>query len=223
MKNKKQKMMGIVLMLFLGFAVVFPSMKVRAMGVIDIKKNFKQTVTYSASDKKNGYLLGTYNVLPQNAKKIKVISSKKSVANIKKQKVQGGPPIFFLMPKKTGTTKVTVSAIVGKKTVKYTGTVKIINFKNPFKSLKINGKSYLKQVKGSENLIHIKKSKVKLNYKLKPGWEIDLKSIYGFKQTSVKNNQTYTLKKDAFAAHITIQVKNKKTGEKISVIIETVK
>lgn len=220
MKNKKQKIMGIVLMLFLGFAVVFPSIKVRAMGFINIEKNFKQTVTYSASDKKNGYMLGTYNVLPQNAKKIKVTSSKKSVAGIKKQKVQGGPPIFFLMPKKTGTTKVTVSAVVGKKTVKYTGTVKIINFKNPFKSLKINGKSYLKQVKGSDNRIHIKKSKMKLNYKLKSGWKIDWKETHGFKQTNVKNNQTYTLKKGSSSGIIMIHVKNKKTGEKISVIIE---
>lgn len=182
MKNKKQKWMCIVFLLFLGFSVVFPNITVKAKseeGYIDIEKNFKQTITCSSADKKEGYFLGIDNVLPKNATEIKVTSSNKSVAGIRKGKWGAN---FYLKPKKTGTTRVVVSAVVGTEKVNYTGTVKVVNFKNPFKTLKINGKNYSKQVKGSNNYIEIKKSKIKLNYKLKSGWKIESKDAYGFKQ-----------------------------------------
>ncbi len=90
--------------------------------------------------------------------------------------------------------------------------IKVVKFQNPFRVLKINGKSYLSKVKGSGNYIQFKKSKIRLNYKLKPGWKIFATYVEGFKPDTVKNNTTYTLKE--LSSYIAICAKNKKAERK---------
>lgn len=219
MKNKRLKLTGMIFLLFLSFAVVFPGITAKAesgSGYLVIEKNSKQTVTCSAVDKKVGYLLDIHNILPKNAKKIKVTSSRKSVASIRKEK---WGDCFFLKPKKTGTTKLTISAVAGKKKVKYTNIVKVVNFRNPFKALKINGKSYLKQIKGASNYINIENSKIKLDCKLKSGWKIELVDVSGYRKKSIKNNRVYTFERCASGGTVLIRAKNKKTGEGIYINI----
>ena len=71
-------------------------------------------------------------------KDVKVKSSNKSVAVI--ESVFRGS--FEVHPKKPGTTKITITAVMNNKKVKKTGTVKVVPFQNPFKSLKVSGRKY---------------------------------------------------------------------------------
>ena len=210
--DKRKKIMGLAFMVFFVSMVMLP-ITAEARSVINVEDGFKRTIVLSEEDEKNGYYVGTVNV-PRKAKKMKVVTSKKSVARI--GKCENG--LLCIYPKKTGTTKLIVSAIVGKKKIKQQGTIKVVKFQNPFRVLKINGKSYLSKVKGSGNYIQFKKSKIRLNYKLKPGWKIFATYVEGFKPDTVKNNTTYTLKE--LSGYIAICAKNKKSREEVSVVAE---
>lgn len=201
---------------FLKFAVIaflavmiFPASNVKADRVIEIEKNnFKKTVVLSAYDKIVG---DTFCFKGVSAEIIKVESSNKSVATVKKSQYN-----FLLMPKKLGTTKITVTALIGNKKVKRSGTVRIVKFQNPFQALKINGKNYSSKLNASYNSIQIKtkKSTNKLNFKLKPGWEIDYNYYYMGREAlnyALKNGQKFTLKKGE-SLYIFLEVKNKKSG-----------
>lgn len=205
----KQRIQGMIL-IFLFTIIIFPAMTVRADDTICVKNGFKKTLVYSKYDKKYGYNFETD--IPQNAKKCKVSSSKKSVATVENY----GSGYFCLKPKKEGKTTVTVTGVVNGKTVKCKGTVRVVKFQQPFKTLKIDGKSYLKKLNASYNYLEIKtkKSKVKFSYKLQPGWKILESQVNDGK---VKNGKTYSIGEEE-PLQIYILLKNKKSGEEIMTI-----
>lgn len=215
MKNQRKKLAVLAFVLFLGFMMMFP-VTAGAGGFIEVGDGLKQTIVLSPSDKKEGYLLETYHVLPADAEKVKVVSSKKSVACVENQ----GGGVFYVFPKKTGTTDITVSAVSGKERLRWKVTVKVKKFKNPFKTFKINDRNCLKKIKGSDNYIHIKNSKVKLDYKLKSGWKIFWSGSKGLTKKTVKNHKTYTLKKKKDFGELSVWVENKKSGERITVLVD---
>ena len=102
-----------------------------------------------------------------------------------------------------------------------------MKFKNPVKKLSINGKNYAKKVKTAHAVVHIKpkEEKVKFQYKLQPGWELE--SAYGEARKpsyemgfyrSVKNNKTYNLQKEGELL-IWMTLKNAKRGERADICL----
>lgn len=141
-----------------------------------------------------------------NGKKMEVVLSKYDKKTGYTYGIDGG-----------GTTKITVTALNGKKKIKRSGTVNVVKFQNPFQDLKVNNKSYKSKLNASYNSINIKtkRAKNKLKFKLKPGWEIDpdswiMKGYHSTKYT-LKNGQKYSLEKGE-ALEMLIEVKNKKNG-----------
>lgn len=215
-KEKSIRMYLKIAMIVFMVIIILPAVNVKADRVTEIEKNnFKKEVILSGYDKKEGYLFCLKGVQGQI---LKVESSNKSVAEVKKFQYS-----FHLKPKKLGTTKITITALNGKKKVKRFGTVRIIKFQNPYQVLKVNGKNCKSKLKTSYNMIHIKtkKSNNKLNYKLRPGWEI--KYSYTMEQgydpnRMLKNGQKFNLNIGE-SVHIFIDVENKKSGLSIGTML----
>lgn len=211
MKRRKHiAIIGIIMALIIGF-VPYPASEVKADPSMSVKNGEKKTLINSAMDRKEGYYI-YFSDMPDSVNKIKVSTSKKSVAAIKKL----GYGMFTVKPKKAGTTKVTVTGTADGKKITRKCTIKIVNFKQPFKSLKIDGKNYSKKVKSSGNGIGVKtkKSKIKFSYKLNSGWKVVDARADGKK---VKNGKTYSLPIEERYVGIELYVKNKKTGEMVAV------
>lgn len=203
---------GLILALVLSF-VTYPASEVKADGAIGIKNGAKKTLINSAADRKWGYEL-YFSDMPDNVKKTKISVSRKSVAKVE----YFGYKMFAVTPKKTGTLKVTITGVVNGKKIMRKCTIKIVKFKQPFKSLKIDGKDYHKKVKSSGNGIDVrtKKSKIMFNYKLNSGWKV-VEARVGKKK--VKNGKTYSLPMNEEYMGIELYVKNKKTKEIVNVSI----
>lgn len=180
---------------------------------IGVSNGFKETIILSKIDKQNGYSF-YLEQFPDNAKKVKGTSSKKSVAAVKVT----GPRNFTVTPKKAGTTKITLKGKKGKKTITCKGTIKVVKFQKPFKTLKINGKSYLGDVQSSLNhsSVTVDKSQVTLNFKAASGWKISSATVYsgtGAPQ-KLKSGKTYTIGDSGYLS-VSILSKNKKNGAQI--------
>lgn len=211
MKNKRNYRKTAVLILLLLFGILLCPAETEAGnnatlgadGQIYIKNNFKKTLVYSAKDRKKGYLFESH------VNKGKVKLSNKSVG--KASSCKRGQFDFY--PKKPGTTKVKIKS--GKKT-KTVGTIKVVKFKQPFKSFKIDGKSYRKQVKSSQTYISVNdsRSKIKVKYELKPGWKV---AFVRKNLSSCKKKKAYTLSRGGM---LDICVKNKKRGEELIVSVD---
>ena len=201
---------GLILALVLSF-VTYPALEVKADPSMGVKNGSKKTLINSAADRKEGYYI-YFSDMPDSVKKVKVSVSKKSVIKVK----YIGYGMFVVQPKKTGTSKVTVTGVADAKKITRKCTIKIVNFKQPFKCLKIDGKDYRKKVKSSGNGIGVKtkKSKIKFNYKLNSGWKVVDARADGKK---VKNGKTYSLSIGEQYVGIELYVKNKKTGETVAV------
>lgn len=209
-RRKHLTTIGLILALVLS-VVSYPALEVKADPSMGIKNGSKKTLINSAADRKEGYYI-YFSDMPDSVKKIKVSNSKKSIATIK----YFGYGMFTVKPKKAGTTKVTLTGTADGKKITRRCTIKIVNFKQPFKSLKIDGKDYRKKVKSSGNGIGVKtkKSKIKFNYKLNSGWKVVDAQTDGKK---VKNGKTYSLPIGEQYVGIELYVKNKKTGEIVAV------
>ena len=199
--------------------IILPVTHVKADDTICVDNKFKKTVVYSKDDKKYGYIFSMSGLYADSLEQVKIKSSNKSVATVKP--ISRGA--FQLYPKKAGTTRITITAVMNNKKVKKTGTVKVVNFQNPFKNLKVGGKNYLSKVKGSYNylVIKTKKANVKLNYKLNSTWKIADAHAYGTEQisniggtTAAKNGMNYALK-EGETLMIYLELKNKKNGVEI--------
>ncbi len=222
MKTKKRnwKIYGLIMVLLLELFIL-PAPEAKADLYYTLENGGKLTLVSSAADRKNGYETA-FTDLPFDGLqgKPKITSSKKSVAKIKNE----GGGLFVIMPKKAGTTKIKLTAKVNGKKVTRKATIKIVKFKQPFKTLKIGGKNCIKKVNQSYNMANIKtdKSKIKLNYKLKSGWKVLYSSAYKQgsytgKSIKVKNGAAFPLG-DNETYVISMSLRNKKTGEEISVL-----
>ena len=208
-KRMRQMIYGTVMVLFLGL-IAYPS-TAKADITYGVKNGFKKTVSCSAVDRENGYFLSASNI-PAKAKKVKISLSKKSVGKVKSY--GGGDFVFY--PKKAGKTKITITAVVKGKKVKCKGTINVVKFKQPFKSLKVDGKDYSNNIKGSEgSAVEVKsnKSKAKVELNLKSGWKVS-KVYKGEKK--MKNRKSFTLKK---GDGIGVYVKNKKNNMEVNLYV----
>lgn len=221
-KTKSNKIFLKIAFLLFSALVIFPVKHVKADDTIVVDNKFKKTVVYSKEDEKTGYLFSVSGLYGDSLKDVKVKSSNKSVAVI--ESVFRGS--FEVHPKKPGTTKITITAVMNNKKVKKTGTVKVVPFQNPFKSLKVSGRKYHSKVKGSYNYIVIKSKKadVKLNYKINSKWKIVETSAYGTEQISstgirnVKNGMNYSVESGE-TLMIYIRLKNKKNKAEIGTVL----
>ncbi len=115
----------------------------------------------------------------------------------------------------------TFSAARKGKKITCRGTIKVVKFQNPVKSLKINGKNYAKEIKSTNAVVSIKakNAKAAFQYKLQPGWKVE--SAYGemigedtplgiYKE--IKNKETYFLQEGNLL--IRMILRNSKRGEK---------
>lgn len=204
-----------LMLLTLFLLVLFPAACASADDIIYVQNNFKETVVHSSSKYDKSRMFYVEGIYGNKIRNVKVTSSNKSVATVKKS----GTDLFKLMPKKAGSTKVTVTAVVNNKRVKVQGTFKVVDFQNPFTVLKVGGKGYASKVKSSNNYFTIRtsKSRIKLNYKLKSNWKLISSSAYGIDSlgssgsAKVRNGSTYTLKKGENLM-VYMSLKNKKNG-----------
>ena len=176
---------------------------------------FPSVVITSPRDRKNNnYYLGTVFGAGEN---YKVTSSKPSVGKVKKYSSEQ----FFFYPKKAGKTQIKITGVVKGKKRTWKKVVKVVKFSQPFQSLKIDGKSYQKKVKGRYAYIgyNSEKSKAKLTYKLKKGWKV--KGVYSddLCLQRLKTKKSYTIRKEEGYRYNTIYLvlKHKKTGAEIEV------
>ncbi len=212
-----KKIAGLLIVLLLGVYLCTGITAQADAGEL-VKNGFKKTIALSNVDKKAGYWFvvdGPGKITKANVK-IKVKSSKKSVASVKSE----GYGIFAVYPKKPGRTTVTITGVSNGKKFKYKGTIKVVKFQRPFKTFKMDGKSYLKEMKSTYNILEMStdKSAVKFNYKLKSGWKINKVYVNG-KKVKFKNGKKIALGNDG-AVYITMQVKNKKTGATMETYID---
>lgn len=174
MKNMKKLLLGIAAVMLCVICMV-PAAGVRADEDV-VKNNFKQTLVLQpkGSTLSDMWIFRVKN-MKSSAKKIKIASSKKSVATAKS--LGGGA--FQITSKKAGTTNIKITATVNKKTVTYKGTIKVVNYENPFKTLKIDGKSYVSIFnKGFDLYTETASTKFKLGLKLKSGWKLKEAAYY---------------------------------------------
>lgn len=168
----------------------------------------KCTVAYSAKDRRSGCICEDLYI-GDNVKKLKVKSSRPSVVKVK---LVGKYGAFKFYPQKTGTAKITLSGVLNGKKITRKKTIKVVKYAQPFKSLKIGGKSYLKKVKASTNTIAVKtKKNVKLTYKLNKGWQA-YNAMDECERMGIK--KSYDLKPYPRS----LVVRNKKTGVQIEIV-----
>lgn len=212
MKQTNKKRWAIITAFLLVLVMCFPVLA-SADDTIGVSNGFKETIILSKADKERGYSF-YLEQFPDNAKKVKGSSSKKSVAAVKVT----GPRNFTVTPKKAGTTKVTLKGKKGKKTITCKGTIKVVKFQKPFKTLKINGKSYLGDIKSRVNTLSINadKPQVKLNLKAASGWKITSATVATElgKYQKLKSGKTYTIGDQGYMS-VSIISYNKKNGVEI--------
>ena len=115
-EQNRSRLLRIAVIAFMA-VIIFPAANVKADRGIGIEKNhFKKAVVLSEYDKKEGEMFWLNSKL---GKILKVESSDKSVATVKKWGDYG----FYLLQKKLGTTKITITMLKGDKKVKRSGTV----------------------------------------------------------------------------------------------------
>lgn len=189
----------------------------------NLKNGFQETVVYNPSDARSYYEVNAEGIYGHTCKNRKAVSADKKIATVKYSPTH---QCFLLMPKKTGTTKVTFSATRKGKKITCQGTVKVVKFQNPVQTLKVNGKNYAKEVKTTNTVLHIKSkdSKAAFQYKLRPDWKVE--STYGeimgediplgiYK--GIKNKQTYSLQEGKLLVSMTL--KNSRRGERVKIAL----
>ncbi|MGN1167442.1 MAG: hypothetical protein ACI4S2_13560 [Lachnospiraceae bacterium] len=223
MRRMKTKILELMTVLFL-VLLICPAMTAKADDneYWISKRNFKETVYMPIGNQKKDGICMHLN-LPANSKNYKVSVNNKKLL---KAKMQYG--VLVLYPKKTGTVKVTVTAVSNGKKVKSKGTIKLVKYENPFKTLKIGGKSYRKKI--TMRCIHdgfniANKTSMKINYKLKSGWKFVSKDVAiedeegNVKSWNIKNGKTYTWPKGN-DMQVYMILKNKKHGGLVYVNLE---
>lgn len=208
--SKKSRRIGILVTAFLLILAMCTPLIVSADGTIPVSNGFKQTIILSQLDQQRGYSFYA-DSLPANVKNVKATSSKKSVATVK----GNGLLNFTVTPKKVGTTKITLKGKSGKKAVKCAGTIKVVKFQQPFKTLKVNGVSQRSAVTSSVNVkaIEVDKPKAKIDFKAASGWKVLSASLYSSngKTQKLKSGKTYTIANQGYLA-VSISMENKKNG-----------
>lgn len=237
-KTRNHKNWGLLLFAFLLLSVL-PVQKVKAGGGLFVSNNFIRTVVKYDNASRS---VGIYEEAIRNVplKEVKVTSSNKSVATVKNIGWDGQLNYFQLTPKKAGTTNVTITAKANGKKVKLKGKFKIVNYENPFKSFEFNGKSYMSGLKKGRLLegeggnacvrVQIKADdpKIKFQYELKSGWEIErcrssltINRVPKVSTKIIKSGATFKNPKDKGFLNMTMVLRNKRTNAGLEVYMGT--
>ncbi len=133
------------------------------------------------------------------------------------------------MPKKAGTTTLSITVKCNGKKKVHKVKLKVVQYKNPFKTLKIGNKNYEKKLV-NKKIFYISKPKknknVKLSFKMKKGYEISTIYYHYIKKDGssgleiLKNGQRFKLRKNS--VFIQISYRKKVDGYDIGRIIDTV-
>lgn len=228
MRTIRKRILGLLALCFMALSL-YPKVPVQAAyaGILgyeqNLKDGFRETIVYNPSDAQGYYEVNADGIYGHTCKNRKAVSSDKKIVTVKYSPVH---QCFLLTPKKTGTAKVTFSAVRKGKKVTCQGTVKVVKFQNPVKSLKINGKNYAKEIKTTNAVLHIKTKKptAAFHYKLQPGWKVE--SAYGeilgednplgiYRE--IKNKETYSLQEGNLLIRMTL--KNTKRGEQVHIAL----
>lgn len=183
-------MIGLIAALFLGMLICPNSAKAAntVSSFNELKNGFKATVTYSKTDRKEGHyfiLKGLDSADEADVTKVAVKNKKLGTA---KPERRG----FRFYPKKTGKTTVTAYVLKDGKKVKFTGTITVKKFKQPFNKLTIGGKSYRNKIAGGRPYINITSVKKKtIQYKLNSGWKVT--KMYDDENKKIKTKTKFTV------------------------------
>lgn len=136
----------------------------------------------------------TWDEMKEGGAVVRATSSNPSIVAVESSK--NG---VWIRAKKEGTVQVTITANVlenaGFVKRTRTKTIQVIKFQNPYKQLKINGKSYLSDIKNRQSVRHIKvkSSKVKIQFKSRPksGWNNPSMKVYSSKNGNFQNRKDY--------------------------------
>ena len=222
----KQKLLGIagfVMVLFLGL-VMYPSTQVRAdyIGAFQLKNGFAEEAMCSPGDQDGYYRMSLKSIRLAICKDVNVTSSNPSAAAVEYDRAEE-VSTFRLIPRKKGVTRIKVTAIRNGKKVSCQGIIRVVEFKSPFQSLKVNGEDCSDEVTASSSTVNIKASKFRLNYKLRSGWKVSRLSgkIENTNQDGGGNKFTFRMiqkgklvsLKDGYVLRVYLNVKNKKTGQ----------
>jgi hypothetical protein len=188
----KNKLRNIYVLLFLAFVFLGASVLHADTATGYDKNGYSATITLQESTKKNGQVFYAGNELYQlylkDKNKLKnpaVVLSNKSIGYVKNVSTVS----FRFFPKKVGTTKYTFIVKYGKKIIKYSGSIKVKAFENPFSLFEINGVDYTDKIKSSACTIKYKaiiyrkddaicvKDPI-VTYSLKKGWKLKGKDEY---------------------------------------------
>lgn len=223
MGKRMKKMVAVLFCLALIAGCFMPSQTVKADGG-DLLLSYAKNITLSRKGNTDEDYY--YMDLPVKGE-IKKITAKSS--NSKVIKVEKGS--FFFHAKKTGKAKVTYKVkLTNGKTKKYVSNIKVVKYKNPFKSLKLDSKNYAKKFNKktgkTEGISYsTKKKSVKISIKAASGCKI--KSIKRCQYSStgketwskVKNNTSVKLIKGAAIIQIKMYNKNTKATDKFDIYV----
>lgn len=191
-----QKIFGLIAALFLGILICPNNAKAATVSDFnELKNGFKVSVTYSKMDKKEGHYFFMKGMdMADEAKVTKVALKKKALGTVKVKKYG-----FRFYPKKTGKTAVTITAVIDGKKVKYTGTITVKKFRQPFKKLTIGGKNYRKKIVRGRSFIDLASAKKKtIQYKLNRGWKVV--KMYDYDNERIKPRTKFEVSKIAYGS-----------------------
>ncbi len=221
--NWGKKYLYFVLAAFIVLGIA-PVQKVSAMADYYVENNFKNTIIYNKNPKEDNVYNFQMLDISTPLKKVKITSSNTAVATVENAEWDGVNPHFKVTSKKKGTTKITVTGTSNGKKISVTGTVKVVNYENPFKKLTFCGKSYRSKIDSEYKYIYLYDGTViNMEYKLKPGWKMISAEMEGFKDGSynkkkVKSGKTYQYPSDTeHEAWIMLLCENKSKGVRQSV------
>lgn len=220
MSEKILKRLIPILMIFAVTITSVPAISVQAAGEIyfpeTIKvRNFPKRLKSEKIQLKRVYIYS-------KGKITQLKSSDKKVATVKKEK-SSFYSCIEITPKSADTTK--ISFKYGGK--KYTSTVYVTDYENPFKSIKVGKKDLTKKFDKSNEYVYKQKHNMsgKLKIKLKKDWKV--KSMYlGYPDDKggqvVKNNKNISLRTDMYdgTCYLSILLQNKKTKEELPIQLE---
>ena len=206
MKKVLSRLLAVSLsfMVAFGLLIVPATESANADGAVLSVAKYAKTVKYHTGATYSDVVVLDMGSKLKGAKSVKVTSSKKSVVKpFSYDKSWGGG--LLLNIKKKGTAKLTIKVRKGSKTKKYKVKVKVVKYKNPFKTFKVGKKNFASKFKKSmiADYHNSLGSKQKVSVKLSGGKKLRKITYYAFNYESdkeitknIKNNSTIKLIKD---------------------------
>ncbi|MBR2187911.1 MAG: hypothetical protein IJ860_00655 [Eubacterium sp.] len=211
----RRKLLILLVLVGIGIAPVLKAHSVHAaLGGYVVSVKNTQNIVLDTSYKKTP-LITSMNSWYR--KEVKVTSVKSSNPSVVKTELHTDFSLPLLTTKKAGTTKITVNAEVEGRKQQYIWNVKVVKAENPFKSIKVNGKSYkgiISKMFPVGDTVSISGKTFKFKYQLKKNWKLITKKpnveYYENNGTKYKKGKTYKVAKNS-EKNIIMRFENTKT------------